>query len=67
MTLTFKLPHHPVAADETKYLAAVAAADNAAYRQKTCDYWQRALTRFSVIHTPGEPLVEEAHRAGPST
>ena len=66
VTLTFKLPHHPVAAGETKYLDAVAAADYVLSLENV-DYWTSAPDPYCVIHTPGEPLMEEAHRARPST
>ena len=61
MTLVFKMPRVPV--KDPKYLAAMAAADYAAYRKTTVDYWTKALTSRSIIHTPGEPLIERAHRA----
>jgi hypothetical protein len=63
LTLTFKLPHFPVAAEEAAYLAAARAADYDIHRAKTVAYWQAALGRTNRIHTPGEPLIEHAHRA----
>ncbi|MBN8457507.1 MAG: discoidin domain-containing protein [Verrucomicrobia bacterium] len=61
MSLVFKFPRVPTA--DAKYLADLAAADYAACRRQVVDYWRNAVTRFSVIHTPGEPLIEESHRA----
>jgi hypothetical protein len=61
--LTFKLPHHVVAESDAKYRDAMRAADYDTYRAKTVAYWTDALTRRSIIHTPGEPLIEQAHRA----
>lgn len=60
-SLVFKFPRVPTA--DTKYLADLKAADYGACRQQVVDYWKHALTRFSVIHTPGEPIIEQSHRA----
>lgn len=61
MELVFKMPRVPT--KDPNYLTALTAADYSGYRKKTVDYWTTALTKNSVIHTPGEPLVEQAHRA----
>ena len=61
MTLVFKFPRVPTA--DAKYLAELKAADYDACRRKVVAYWTHALTRFSVIHTPGEPIIEQSHRA----
>ena len=61
MELIIKFPRVPTA--DTSYLTELNAADYAGYRQKTVDYWKNALSRFSVIRTPGEPILAESHRA----
>lgn len=61
MTLVFKFPRVPTA--EPEYLAELGAADYDACRAQVVAYWKNALTRSSVIHTPGEPLVAQSHRA----
>ena len=63
LELLFKLPHFPVAAQDSTYLAAAEAADYDAYRSKTIEYWEETLGRVNRIHTPGEPFIENAHRA----
>lgn len=63
LTLTFKLPHFPVDPKDAAYPAAARAADYDTYRAKTIAYWQRALGTTNRIRTPGEPLIEKAHRA----
>ena len=61
LTLIFKMPRVPV--NDPKYLAAMATADYTACRKAVITYWQDALGRASRIHVPGEPLIEQAHRA----
>ncbi len=63
MILIFKMPHFPVGIADTGYLSAANAADYELYRAKTIRYWQDTLGRINRIHTPGEPLIENAHRA----
>jgi hypothetical protein len=63
MTLVFKMPHFPVGPKDSAYLAAANAADYDAYRAKTIAFWENALGKINRIHTPGEPLIEQAHRA----
>jgi hypothetical protein len=63
LSLVFKMPHFPVGLNETSYLAAVKSAGCDAYRAKTIAYWRNALGNVNVIRTPGEPLIEKAHRA----
>lgn len=63
LTLTFKLPHFPVKEQETAYLAATKAADYDVYRNKTISFWQDTINRTNRIHTPGEPMIANAHRA----
>ena len=60
-SFTFRMPHHTTAA--ASYLAAMKAADFDACLAKTVAFWKDTLMRRSVIHTPGEPLFERAHRA----
>ena len=59
----FKMPLDPVELGDAKYRAAMDAADYGHYRQKVIDYWTNLLLKYSVIHTPGEPIVERLHRA----
>lgn len=61
MTLVFKFPRVPTA--DPQYLADLTAADYAACRERVVAYWKNAVTRFSVIHTPGEPIIGQSHRA----
>jgi len=61
IALVFKFPRVPTS--DPKYLAELEAADYAACRQHVVAYWRNALTRYSVIHTPGEPVIEQSHRA----
>lgn len=61
LTLVFKMPRVP--AKDPKYLAALATADYAACRRSVVAYWQEALGHHSRLRVPGEPLVEQAHRA----
>ncbi len=61
LTLVFKMPRVPV--KDPKYLAAMAAADYAEYRKRVVAYWQESLGHNSRLHIPGEPLIEQAHRA----
>lgn len=63
LVLTFKLPHFPADPKDSAYLAAARAADYESYRAKTIAYWQNALGKTNRIRTPGEPLIERAHRA----
>ena len=61
--LAFKMSRVPVAVSDKKYLETMRAADYANYRTKAIAYWRNALGRYSLIHTPGEPMIEQAHRA----
>jgi hypothetical protein len=61
LTVVFKFPRLPT--NDAKYISELEAADYAACRQQVVAYWRNALTRFSVIHTPGEPVIEQSHRA----
>jgi F5/8 type C domain len=61
MTLVFKFPR--VATADPVYLADLTAADYAASRGQVIDYWKQAVSRFSVIRTPGEPVIGQSHRA----
>jgi len=63
LTLVFKIPHFPVEAEDSAYLAAANAADYDVYRNKTIAYWEKSLGRVNRIHTPGEPMIGNAHRA----
>jgi hypothetical protein len=63
MQLLFKMPRVAVGPAEAKYLAAMQRADYKSYRKKTIDFWKKALTGYSLIHTPGEPSIEKSHRA----
>lgn len=63
LTLIFKMPHFPVDAKDSTYLAAANAADYETYRGKTIAYWEKTLGSVNRIHTPGEPMIENAHRA----
>ena len=63
MDLVFKLPRVAVAATNTAWLEAMAAADYTKFRAQTVATWKHRLDRFSRILTPGEPKVANAHRA----
>jgi hypothetical protein len=63
LALIVKMPHFPVEAKDSAYLAAANAADYDTYRNKTIAYWEKALGNVNRIHTPGELMIENAHRA----
>jgi hypothetical protein len=63
MELIFKLPRASVDTKDTKYLEAIKVAEYAKYRKAVVAFWTNALTRYSVVHTPGEPKIEQSHRA----
>ena len=63
LELVFKLPRVSVEKEETKYINNMELADYGTYRKSTINFWEKALTKYSVIHTPGEPKIEQAHRA----
>ena len=57
----FKFPRKPTT--DPKYLKSMNDADYNTCRATVIKYWKDALTHNSRIHTPGEPKIEQVHRA----
>ena len=57
----FKFPREPNR--DANYIKLLNEADYDTCRRKVVKYWKEALTHHSRIHTPGEPDIEQAHRA----
>ncbi len=63
MELVFKLPRVSVEKGDKDYLETMKIASYSSYRNSVVDFWTSALTSKSIVHTPGEPLIEQSHRA----